>query len=171
MHTSPSCYSYTPDQGSTAGRKMQLNVEVEKSGCIVPRARDSIEVMKTTPRYRLEKIKETMRGVPASPKEMAQWEVNIDCAVEISEALVGLTVAVQSMEQNSVIVMNKLITEIKGATAQAVISSDESSKVAKESTKLSGQLNWLTKWIIGAAVLSAIAAAIQAYAALYPIIK
>jgi hypothetical protein len=40
-------------------------------------------------------------------------------------------------------------------------------KVAKESTKLSGQLNHLTKWVIGAAVLAALGAVVQAGVAVY----
>src|SRR5262249_42748577 len=121
----------------------------------------------TTPRSRLETIKENIRGVPSSPEKAARMAVSIDCAVEIAESLVGLTVAVQSLEQNSVIVMSNLIKKIDEATIQAAEFSRESGNVARESANLSGQLNSLTKWIVGAALLSALAAAIQAGMAVY----
>ena len=98
---------------------------------------------------------------------MAQWEVNIDCAVEIAEALVGLTVAVQSLERNSVTVMNNLIAEIKTATAQAKTSAEESGKMAAESAKVSRKLNALTIWTVIAAIVSAGAAGVQAWTAWY----
>jgi prophage DNA circulation protein len=128
-----------------------------------------MEGMQTTPRSRLEKMKEQIRSVPASPDKAAQMSVSIDCAVEIAEALVGLTVAVQSMEKNSVTVMNNLIAEIKTATSQAKASAEESGKVAAESANLSRKLNGLTKWIVATAIASSIAAGVQAWAAWYNI--
>jgi hypothetical protein len=127
----------------------------------------------STPRERLEETRKQARsaGGHDAAQMAAQTQASIDCAVEITEALMGLTTAVQSLETNSVKVMSNMIGRIDTATEQVVISSTESTKVAKESTKLSGQLNFLTKWIIAAAILSAIAAAIQAATALYAILK
>jgi hypothetical protein len=56
---------------------------------------------------------------------------------------------------------------IKKATEQSQKSAEESTRAGQESAKVSRQLNKLTLWIIGAAFLSAIAACIQAYAALH----
>jgi hypothetical protein len=97
--------------------------------------------------------------------------VNLDCAIEIAEALVGLTVAVRSLEQNSMLVMNKLLKEIETSTAQTKTSSQESGKVALESANLSRKLNRLTIWIVIAAIVSAGAAAVQASVAWYTVHK
>jgi hypothetical protein len=125
-----------------------------------------------TPKYRLETIKEKIRNAPGNEaaQRVAQSEINVDCAIEIAEALIGLKVAMNSMANQVATVMINLTAAIDKATAQAVLSSEESTKVAIESTKLSGHLNRLTKWIIAAAVLSAIAAIVQAGAAVYIVV-
>lgn len=60
---------------------------------------------------------------------------------------------------------------IDEATTQAGISSQEATMVAKQSAQLSQQLNRLTRWVIAAELLSAIAATIQAGAALYAVFE
>jgi len=126
-----------------------------------------------TPRYRLEKLKERIRSTPGndSAQRAVQMEVDIDCASEVAETLMGLDVAVEDMANRGVSVLGSLTAAIDKATAQAVISSAESTKVAVESTKLAGQLNHLTGWVILAAILSAVGALIQAGVALYTILK
>jgi hypothetical protein len=126
-----------------------------------------------SPREQLETARTKLRGAPGNEvaQRAAQSEVSIDCAIEITEALIGLKVAVEDMANRTVTVANNLIAAIDKATVQLVIASGESTNVAKESATLSGKLNRLTKWIIAAAVLSAIAAAIQAGVALHAIFK
>jgi hypothetical protein len=118
----------------------------------------------STPRERLQKHMTVFRSTPGNEDAFRPTvaAANVDCAIEITEALIGLTVAVQSMETKSVIVMNNLIKKLDEATVQAAESSKESGKVAAESANLSQQLNSLTIWIIIAAFLSAIAAVVQA---------
>lgn len=128
----------------------------------------SIENM-STPRERLEQHKAVFRNTPGNEDAFRPTLAasNVDCAIEITEALIGLKVAVDSMANQVATVMINLTAGIDKATAQSVLSSEESTKVAKESTTLSGQLNRLTRWIIAAAVLAAIAAVVQAGAAVY----
>jgi hypothetical protein len=60
-----------------------------------------------------------------------------------------------------------LTTAIDKATTQAAISSAESTNAAHESANLSRKLNMLTFWIVLAAIISAGAAGVQAWAAWY----
>jgi hypothetical protein len=78
-------------------------------------------------------------------------EVGTACAVEMIEAVGKLTFAVNEMTNSS------------------VAASKESGKVAAESAKLSRKLNRLTFVIVIAAIASAAAAGIQAWAAWYTI--
>ena len=127
----------------------------------------------STPRERLEEHKEKFRNTPGNEGAFrpVAAAANVDCAIEITEALVSLTATVRSMEMNSVAVMNSLIKRIDEATEQSAESSKESGKVAAESANLSRKLNRLTFWIIVAAFLSAIAAVVQAAVALLPLIQ
>jgi hypothetical protein len=101
------------------------------------------------------------------PIKKAAAHANIECAIEMTDSLVGLSVAVNDMADRSVTVMNNLITKIDETTKQAAESAKESGKVATESANLSRKVNSLTKWIMTAAILSALAAGIQAGVALY----
>jgi hypothetical protein len=127
----------------------------------------------STPRERLEQHKAVFRNTPGNEDAFRPTLAasNVDCAIEITEALIGLKVAVDSMANQAFTVMCNLTAAIDKATAQAILSSEESTKVAKESTKLAGQLNRLTSWIIAAAILAAIAAAVQVGAALYVVFR
>lgn len=109
----------------------------------------------TTPRARLEESKQKLRKMTGNDvaQRLVISEVNVDCAVEMAETLVGLTVVVEDMANRSVIVMDNLIAAVDKAAA-------ESANVAKK-------LNTLTIWIIMAAIASAIAAAVQAGVAVY----
>jgi hypothetical protein len=126
-----------------------------------------------SPLERLKSVKEKLRHTPGNQatQGQAQMEANLDCAIEINEALIGLTFAVNDVANRTVDVLNRLTAAIDKATAQAEISSHEATSVSKESAKVSRQLNRLTVWIIIAAILSAVAAAIQAGTALYGILK
>jgi hypothetical protein len=107
-----------------------------------------------TPTERLRPYLEELQHAPASQRGQIQ------SAIEISEALTGLTVAVNDMANRMVTVTNNLQKAVETASA-------ESTQAAKESAAVSRQLNRLTRWIIAAAVLSAVAACIQAGAVLY----
>jgi hypothetical protein len=126
-----------------------------------------------SPRENLEAAKQKIRKAPQNETALrpVQAEASIDCAIEVAEALISLRVAVEDMANRSVLVIGNLMVVIEKATAQAILSSDESTKVAKESANLSAKLNRLTKWIIIAAILSALAAIIQAGTAVYAILK
>jgi hypothetical protein len=126
----------------------------------------------STPGERLSVHKQVSRSETGSEEtkyRSTPQAVQVDCAIEIAEALIGLRVAVQSLETNSMIVMNNLIKEIDKATKQAVISSGESTKAAHESANLSQKLNVLTIGIVIAAFLSAGAACVQAWTAWYTV--
>jgi hypothetical protein len=71
----------------------------------------------------------------------------------------------------AILTLDKLTGAITAATEKAGRSSAEATAVATQSANLSGQLNRLTKWIIGAAVLSAISATIQAGVAVLTILN
>lgn len=124
-----------------------------------------------TPRDRLAPYREVLRNIPGDvdtylPTKMA---ADVDCAIEIAEALIGLKVAVNDMANRSVTVMSNLTKEIEEATAQAEVSSRESGKAAAESANLARKLNRLTFWIVFAALISAAAAGVQAWAAWYDV--
>jgi hypothetical protein len=112
-----------------------------------------------------------LRNAPGNEaaQRSAQLVADIKCAIEIGEALLDFKVAVQDTANRAVLVLGNLTSAIDKATTQAEISSQEATSVAKESAKFSQQLNRLTLWVITAAVLSAIAAIIQAGVALYGI--
>jgi hypothetical protein len=127
----------------------------------------------TTPRARLEASKTRLRGMVGV--EAAQLpviaEVNVDCAVEIAETLVGLTGAVNNMATQLQTVMNNLIKAVDRAAAQSLIASEESTKAAAESSNVAKKLNKLTIWIIVAAILSALAAGVQSTVAVYTALR
>lgn len=123
-------------------------------------------------RERLESLKQKLRttGQNEAAQRGTQLEVdvaNFESAIEVSEALIGLN----DSADRAVAVLGSLTAAINKATAQAEVSSREATSVAKESATFSGQLNRLTRWVIIAAVLSAIAAAIQAGVALWGILR
>jgi hypothetical protein len=111
--------------------------------------------MTETPRFRLEQYFEKVMNAHSAGGPVAlvqvQKEGDIQCAIEIIEAMGRLTVAVNDMANRS------------------EAASKESGKVAVESANLSRKLNRLTFWIVAAAIVSAIAAGIQAWAAWYTI--
>ena len=94
----------------------------------------SIEKM-STPGERLSVHKQVLRN-PTGNEDVTYRSTplaaEVDCAIEITEALIGLKVAVDSMANQVATVMMNLTAEINEATAQAVISSSESTR-------------WLTK--------------------------
>jgi hypothetical protein len=100
---------------------------------------------------RLEAYKQTYRSTPSNEDSFRPVKAmaDIDCAIAIQDALTGLT------------------TAINKATTQAAISSAESTNAAHESANLSRKLNMLTFWIVLAAIISAGAAGVQAWAAWY----
>lgn len=120
---------------------------------------------------RLEELIQRLNTSPETLHRKLNQEADIRIAIETCESLFGLTVAVNDMANRSIGTLNKLTEAITAATAQAERSSAEATSVATQSANLSGQLNRLTKWIIAAAVLSAIAAAIQAGAAMFSILS
>jgi hypothetical protein len=122
-------------------------------------------------RERLEETKRQARNAVENnvAKMSAQTEASIDCAIEIAESLMSLTVAVNDMANRSLTVTNNVIEAINKSTQQLVVSSNESTSVARESAKLSATLNRLTIWIIAAAILSAAAAGLQAWVAWYSV--
>jgi hypothetical protein len=77
---------------------------------------------------RLEAYKQTYRSTPSNEDAFRPVKAmaDIDCAISITEALTGLTSAIDK------------------ATAQAAISSAESTKATQESANLSRKLNLLT---------------------------
>lgn len=122
-----------------------------------------------TPRDRLSPYKDVFRNIPGDvetyrPTKMA---ADVECAIEVAETLLGLTVAVNDMANRSTTVLNNLITKIDEATKQSAASAQESGKLAAESAKLSGKLNSLTKWIMAATIAAAFAAVVQAGVAVY----
>jgi hypothetical protein len=131
----------------------------------------SIEGM-STPGERLAKYRDVQR-VATGNEEMAyratSQAVEVDCAIEIAEALAGLKAAVNDMASRFVTVMGNLTKEIERATAQAEVSSRESGKAAAESANLARKLNRLTFWIVVAALISAGAAGVQAWSAWYTV--
>ena len=126
----------------------------------------------STPGERLSVHKQVLRN-PTGNEDVTYRSTplaaEVDCAIEITEALIGLKVAVDSMANQVATVMVNLTAEINKATAQAVISSNESTKVAHESATLSRKLNRLTFWIVLAALVSAAAAGVQAWGAWYAV--
>jgi hypothetical protein len=120
-----------------------------------------------TPRYRLERLKETIRNTASSDQRMTQMNVSIDCAVEIAESLVGLTVAVNSMANQTATVMNNLIAAVDNAREEAKNATTASGRAATESANLAKKLNSLTGWIMAATLLAAAAAVTQAGVAVY----
>jgi hypothetical protein len=102
-----------------------------------------------TPRSRLEQFLEKVPGGPDSVVLQAQMQADVKCAIEIIETMGRLTVAVNDMANRS------------------EAASIESGKVAAESAKLSRQLNRLTIFVVIAAIVSALAAGLQAWAAWY----
>ena len=131
--------------------------------------------MVTTPNLRsrapFEDLLNKLKTSPGTPVQTLHEEVNIKIAIETCESLFALTVAVNDMANRSIQSLNALTNAITAATEQAGKSSAEATAVAMQSTNLSGQLNRLYKWIIAAAVMSAIAAVIQAGAAVFSILK
>jgi hypothetical protein len=129
----------------------------------------------TTPNLRsrapFEDLLNKLKTSPGTPVQTLHEEVNIKIAIETCESLFALTVAVNDMANRSIQSLNALTKAITAATEQAGRSSAEATAVAMQSTNLSGQLNRLYKWIIAAAVMSAIAAVIQAGAAVFSILK
>jgi hypothetical protein len=129
----------------------------------------------TTPNLRsrapFEDLLNKLKTSPGTPVQTLHEEVNIKIAIETCESLFALTVAVNDMANRSIQSLNALTNAITAATEQAGKSSAEATAVAMQSTNLSGQLNRLYKWIIAAAVMSAIAAVIQAGAAVFSILK
>lgn len=103
------------------------------------------------------------------PQLAALREANIASAIEISDALAGLNFAINDFANRAATVLGNLTKTIEAATAQAEVSSTESTKVAKESATLSEKLNRLTRWIIVVAVASSLAALVQAGVALYTV--
>jgi hypothetical protein len=122
-----------------------------------------------SPTQQLGKFLKELEHSPETQHRLIAQKAQIQSAIEISEALTGLTVAVNSMANQGATVGNNLLNAIKEASAQAKKSAEESTRAAKESANLSGRLNSLTVWIIAAAILSAIAAFIQAGVALYAV--
>ena len=111
--------------------------------------------MTETPRSRLEQYFEKVRDAHSAGGPVAlvqiQKEADIQCAIEIIEAMGRLTVAVNDMANRS------------------EAASKESGKVAAESAKLSRKLNWLTVWIVIAAIGSTAAAIVQAAVAVHTV--
>jgi hypothetical protein len=119
-------------------------------------------------------FEELLNKLNTSPETLhrkLQQEAEIRIAIETCESLFALTVAVNDMANRSIETLNKLTGAITAATEQAKTSSAETTNVARESANLSSKLNRLTRWIIGAAVLSAFAAAIQAGVAVFSILS
>jgi hypothetical protein len=107
--------------------------------------------MTETPRSRLEQYFEKVMNAHSAGGPVAlvqvQKEADIQCAIEIIEAMGSLTVAVNDMANRS------------------EAASKESGRVAAESANLSRKLNRLTVWIVIAAIASAVAACVQAWVA------
>jgi hypothetical protein len=123
----------------------------------------------STFRERLDENKAKIRKAPGNDVALRplEAEAQIDCAIETIDAMTGLKASVDDMANRTVTVINGLTEAIGKATAQAEESAKESGKVVTESAKLSSQLNSLTRWIVVAALLSSLAAVIQAGAAIY----
>lgn len=122
-----------------------------------------------TQNTRLEETLARIRKTPGNeaPQRQAQMEASVECAIELYGAMSGLKVAVEDMANRTVLVANRLTAAIEKATDQAEVSSHESTNVALQSANLSRKLNRLTVWIIIAALLSAAAAVVQAWAAVH----
>lgn len=120
------------------------------------------------------RLEELIRELNASPEtgySKLRQQADIRIAIETCDALFGLTVAVNEMAHQSIQALNTLTGAITAATEQAGTSSAGATAVATQSANLSAQLNRLTKWIIWTAVLSAIAAVIQAGVALFGVLR
>jgi hypothetical protein len=97
-------------------------------------------------------------------------EVQIHSAIEITSALIGLSLGVRELNATTENAAGSLTRVITAATAQAAESSRDAKDLAETSAALSGRLNRLTKWIIGAAIISAAAALIQAGGVVYQVV-
>ena len=123
-----------------------------------------------TSKERLEDLIGRLNKFPEGYNKLPQ-EARIKIAIETCESLFGLTVAINDLANQSVQTLNELTGAITQATQQAGRSSAEAAAVATQSANLSRQLNRLTKWIIAAVVLSAVAAVIQAGVAVFSILN
>jgi len=118
-------------------------------------------------------LRTRIEGTPGneSAQRKTQIEVDLECAIEINYALVGLTTAANDISNRLVLTLTNLTGAIEKSTAQAVVSSEEATSVAKESANLSRKLNRLTLWIIIAAIASAASAIVQAVVAILALWK
>ncbi len=130
-------------------------------------------ILMGSPRERLVLLRTRIEGTPGneSAQRKTQIEVDLECAIEINDALVGLTTAANDMSNRLVLTLTNLTGAIEKSTAQAVVSSEEATSVAKESANLSRKLNRLTLWIIIAAIASAASAIVQAVVAILALWK
>jgi hypothetical protein len=124
-----------------------------------------------TPRSRLETVFQQIRDAHGSeiPLLKAKAQADIECTIEIIAALTQLSIGIVEMNRTATTMINDLIKSVDKARDQAEASSVESGKVASESANLSRKLNRLTFWIVIAAIVSAAAAGVQAWAAWYTI--
>jgi methyl-accepting chemotaxis protein len=123
-----------------------------------------------SPTDRLGKLLQEVNDAPASDYPRLQLKVPIQSAIEIGAALNSLREVLNEIASRAVTIADNLQSTIEKATEQSEMTAQQSTHAAKESAKLSQQLNRLTLWIIGAAILSAIAACIQAGAAIYSVL-
>jgi|SRR5580658_360457 len=121
----------------------------------------------SSPIERLGRYRDDLKNSPETQHSIIGQTAQIQSAIEVCEALAGLTFAVNDMANRAVAVANNLQKAVERATEQAERTAQQSTGAAKESAKVSRQLNRLTLWIIAAAILSAIAACVQAGTTIY----
>jgi hypothetical protein len=90
-------------------------------------------------------------------------------AIAITEALIGLTVAVEDLANRTVTRMNALSETITKASEQSAqtsaLASTQAATASQESGALQRKLNKLTIWIVVAAIASGLGTVVQAIVA------
>lgn len=137
----------------------------------------------STARERLSLLRKVHLGTDGRTisERPTETTIYLECAVEITDAVLASEHAINDMANRMVTVSNNMIGAIDKAREQMEVAARESTKAAeesiraaqesanaaKESAKLSGQLNTLTRWIMAATVAAALAAITQAWVAVY----
>jgi hypothetical protein len=125
--------------------------------------------MPTTP---LDDLRNTLDILPrrtASEHSMLQMQGSMQSAIAITEALIGLTVAVEDLANRTVTRMNALSETITKASEQSAqtsaLASTQAATASQESGALQRKLNKLTIWIVVAAIASGLGTVVQAIVA------
>lgn len=100
---------------------------------------------------------------------MLQMQGSMQSAIAITEALIGLTVAVEDLANRTVTRMNALSETITKASEQSAqtsaLASTQAATASQESGALQRKLNKLTIWIVVAAIASGLGTVVQAIVA------